>query len=59
MSATSIDVSRYTYRVTWSVEDHQFVATCPKFPSHSWLTDTHAVLRLASHSGACGTPALR
>ena len=40
MSATSIDISRYTYRVTWSVEDDQFVATCPEFPSLSWLADT-------------------
>jgi predicted HicB family RNase H-like nuclease len=40
MNATSIDISRYTYRVTWSVEDDQFVATCPEFPSLSWLADT-------------------
>lgn len=31
------DVSRYTYRVTWSAENAEFVATCPKFPSLSWL----------------------
>jgi len=40
ISPTRIDVSRYTYRVTWSVEDDQFVATCLEFPSLSWLTDT-------------------
>lgn len=31
------DVSHYTYRVTWSVEDDEFVATCAEFPSLSWL----------------------
>ena len=34
------DVSRYTYRVTWSVEDGEFVATCAEFPSLSWLADS-------------------
>jgi predicted HicB family RNase H-like nuclease len=36
------DVSRYTYRVTWSVEDNEFVATCAEFPSLSWLRDSQA-----------------
>ncbi len=27
----------YTYRVTWSVEDGEFVGTCAEFPSLSWL----------------------
>lgn len=31
------EVSRYTYRVTWSAEDGEFVATCAEFPSLSWL----------------------
>jgi len=31
------DVSRYTYRVAWSAEDGEFVATCLEFPSLSWL----------------------
>jgi predicted HicB family RNase H-like nuclease len=31
------DVSHYTYRVTWSGEDNEFVATCIEFPSLSWL----------------------
>lgn len=30
----------YTYRVTWSPEDEQFVATCLELPSLSWLADT-------------------
>jgi predicted HicB family RNase H-like nuclease len=40
MTATSTEITRYTYRVTWSVEDDQFVATCLEFPSLSWLADT-------------------
>lgn len=35
-----IDVSHYGYRVTWSAEDHEFVATCLEFPSLSWLAET-------------------
>ena len=35
------DVSHYTYRVTWSAEDGDFVATCVEFPSLSWLAPTH------------------
>lgn len=31
------DVSHYTYRVTWSAEDAEFVVTCLEFPSLSWL----------------------
>jgi predicted HicB family RNase H-like nuclease len=31
------DVTHYTYRVTWSPEDGEFVATCVEFPSLSWL----------------------
>jgi predicted HicB family RNase H-like nuclease len=30
-------VSRYTYRVTWSEEDQEFVGLCAEFPSLSWL----------------------
>ena len=43
MSANQhVDVSRYTYRVTWSTEDGQFVAACVEFPSLSWLADSQA-----------------
>ncbi|WP_431947056.1 type II toxin-antitoxin system HicB family antitoxin [Micromonospora marina] len=31
------EVSHYTYRVTWSVQDREFVATCAELPSLSWL----------------------
>jgi predicted HicB family RNase H-like nuclease len=34
------DISHYTYRVAWSVGDHEFVATCLEFPSLSWLAAT-------------------
>lgn len=30
----------YTYRVTWSVEDEEFVGLCAEFPSLSWLAST-------------------
>ena len=31
---------RYTYRVTWSEEDREYVGLCAEFPSLSWLTST-------------------
>ncbi|KGN38089.1 type II toxin-antitoxin system HicB family antitoxin [Knoellia subterranea] len=34
------DIAHYTYRVTWSVEDQEFVATCIEFPSLSWLAES-------------------
>ena len=36
------DVSHYTYRVTWSLEDGEIVASCAEFPSLSWLADSQA-----------------
>lgn len=27
----------YTYRVTWSVEDEEYIGLCAEFPSLSWL----------------------
>ena len=37
---------QYTYRVSWSPEDEEFVATCEEFPSLSWLaTNDEAALR--------------
>lgn len=36
----------YTYRVTWSEEDSEFVGLCAEFPSLSWLAGTQeAALR--------------
>ena len=31
---------RYTYRVTWSEEDNEYVGLCIEFPSLSWLAST-------------------
>ena len=31
---------RYTYRVTWSEEDEEYVGLCAEFPSLSWLAQT-------------------
>ncbi len=31
---------RYTYRVTWSEDDHEYVGLCAEFPSLSWLAKT-------------------
>lgn len=36
-TAPPVDVAHYTYRVTWSGEDEEFVATVAEFPSMSWL----------------------
>jgi len=33
---------RYTYRVTWSDEDEEYVGLCAEFPSLSWLADSQA-----------------
>jgi predicted HicB family RNase H-like nuclease len=33
-------VDRYTYRVTWSEEDNEYVGLCAEFPSLSWLDET-------------------
>jgi len=32
---------RYTYRVTWSEDDKEYVGVCVEFPSLSWLASTH------------------
>ena len=35
-----MNIKHYTYRVTWSREDHEHVALCTGFPSLSWLAKT-------------------
>jgi predicted HicB family RNase H-like nuclease len=36
----------YTYRVTWSEDDHEYVGLCAEFSSVSWLAKTpEAALR--------------
>jgi predicted HicB family RNase H-like nuclease len=36
------DATHYAYRVTWSAEDGEHVATVAEFPSLSWLAPTPA-----------------
>jgi predicted HicB family RNase H-like nuclease len=36
----SLRNDRYTYRVTWSEEDREYVALCTEFPSLSWLAES-------------------
>ncbi len=33
----SINHTHYTYRVTWSEEDKEYIGLCTEFPSLSWL----------------------
>ena len=45
----------YTYRLTWSVEDEEYVGLCAEFPSLSWLSSTQeeafsGIRRLVSES---------
>ncbi|RMG69698.1 MAG: type II toxin-antitoxin system HicB family antitoxin [Chloroflexi bacterium] len=35
-----LENDRYTYRVTWSEEDGEYVGLCVEFPSLSWLAGT-------------------
>jgi predicted HicB family RNase H-like nuclease len=32
--------NKYTYRITWSEEDGEYVGLCAEFPSISWLART-------------------
>ncbi len=36
----SLKNDRYTYRITWSEEDREYVGLCVEFPSLSWLDKT-------------------
>ena len=31
---------RYTYRITWSSDDQEYVGLCVEFPSLSWLAES-------------------
>lgn len=33
----SPEINKYTYRITWSEEDQEFVGLCAEFPGLSWL----------------------
>lgn len=41
-SQIPVDAGHYTYRVTWSAEDGEYVASCLEFPSLSWLAPSRA-----------------
>lgn len=34
------DINHYTYRVTWSQDDGEYVSLCAELPSLSWLAAT-------------------
>ena len=36
----SLANDRYTYRITWSDDDQEYVGLCAEFPSLSWLART-------------------
>lgn len=36
----SMKRDKYTYRVTWSEDDSEYVGLCAEFPSLSWLAKT-------------------
>lgn len=36
------DAERYTYRLAWSAQDAEFIATVVEFPSLSWIARTRA-----------------
>lgn len=36
----ALENDHYTYRVTWSSEDDEYVGLCAEFPSLSWLSNS-------------------
>ena len=38
----ALETEKYTYRVTWSEEDEEFIGLCAEFPSLSWLSGSTA-----------------
>jgi len=38
----TLESDKYTYRVTWSEEDGEFIGLCAEFPSLSWLAASPA-----------------
>ena len=41
---------KYTYRVTWSEEDEEFLGLCSEFPSLSWFAETSEKTLKGIHS---------
>jgi predicted HicB family RNase H-like nuclease len=40
ITTATVKNDRYTYRVTWSDEDGEYIGLCAEFPSLSWLANT-------------------
>lgn len=40
IAAAMVKNDRYTYRVTWSDEDGEYIGLCAEFPSLSWLASS-------------------
>jgi len=36
----TFEIDRYTYRITWSSDDQEYVGLCVEFPSLSWLDES-------------------
>ncbi len=39
-TTAALKKDHYTYRVTWSEEDEEYIGLCAEFPSLSWLAAT-------------------
>jgi predicted HicB family RNase H-like nuclease len=35
------NLNKYTFRITWSEEDQEYLGLCAEFPSLSWLSDSY------------------
>ncbi len=40
VTKAAVKNDRYTYRITWSDEDGEYIGLCAEFPSLSWLAGT-------------------
>ena len=40
MAQKNNDTDKFTYRITWSEDDAEYVGLCAEFPSLSWLAET-------------------
>ena len=47
----------YTYRVTWSQDDQEYVGLCAEFPSLSWLAGTQEAALKGFRSVVAGSVA--
>jgi len=50
-----MNVDHYTYRITWSEEDREYVGLCAELPSLSWLAKTppEALAGIRKIAAAC------